>query len=50
MSYFNRNVSFSKILIPTAPEKNEKVKNVWSFVKSLKKTRLGSLHSEKMEF
>ena len=26
-----------KTLIPTAPEKNEKVKKVWSFVKSLNK-------------
>ena len=30
--------------------KPEKIKKFWSFIKSLKKTRLGSHHSEKTEF
>ena len=34
---------------PDTP-KTEKIKKFWSFVKSLKKTRLGSHHSEKTEF
>ena len=35
---------------PDCPRKNEKAKKFWSFVKSLKKDALGSIHSEKMEF
>ena len=34
---------------PDTP-KPEKIKKFWSFVKSLKKTRMGSHHSEKTEF
>ena len=33
---------------PDCPRKNEKAKKFWSFVKSLKKDELGSIHSEKM--
>ena len=35
---------------PNCPRKNEKAKKFWSFVKSLKKTRLGSIPLEKTEF
>ena len=34
---------------PDTP-KPEKIKKFWSFVKSLKKARMGSNHSEKTEF
>ena len=34
---------------PDTP-KPEKIKKFWSLIKSLKKTGLGSHHSEKMEF
>ena len=34
---------------PVIP-KSEKIKKVWSFIKSLKKRRLGSQYSDEMEF
>ena len=36
--------------IDSSTPKPEKIKKFWSLIKSLKKTGLGSHHSEKMEF